>query len=559
MKRIKKFASLMLAVVMVLSMSLTAFAESNYTITVDVNFKGQEYTLYKLFNATTTSDRQEATDKNSASEVTDGGIAYTLIDETDHALTKEFAVKKADGTEVTVKAGDWFEYTNATNKNIKVKDGVADTFVTTEEFRLFAEKYGQPIGNKLTAESNNDPKIKWTGLDEGYYFISTTTGTLVTVTSIAPNAIVKDKNTTPTVEKTVQEDSMLGTGAAGDGTNGYQKQNDQEIGGTVNFKTVISAKKGGSGYVLMDKMDSALTFDGVNSIRIYKGSVESGNLLESGTDYNAKIGGDYYKGANGSKEENKATFTVTFTQSYLDSITADTDLIVLYTAKINNNAVVNTAIPNYTTLQYGNNVRTEESETRTFVWGIDVLKYDGADTTKAKVLSGAEFVIYRTETVNDVTSIYYATVANGKLTGWTEADGTAEGEVVKKESAYFTGKGATVFATDDKGKINVSGLDEGTYKLLEVKAPNGYNKLSEAKEVKIDSTSDTATANTLESQISVDKATNGSLLMEVANNIGSLLPSTGGIGTTIFYVVGGILVVGAGILLVTKKRMGSNK
>ena len=124
MKSLKKIFALLIAMVMVLGMSTSVFAAGSNTITVDVNFKDQTYTLYKLFNATVNDARAAATDADSNSSVTTAGIAYTLIDETDHALTKEFTVTKADGTTATVKAGDWFEYVNATNHNIKVKDGV---------------------------------------------------------------------------------------------------------------------------------------------------------------------------------------------------------------------------------------------------------------------------------------------------------------------------------------------------------------------------------------------------------------------------------------------------
>lgn len=254
MRRLSKILAFVIAIAMVLAMVLPAMAAGTNSITVNVNFKGQTYKLYKLFNATVNSEREGKTDSGSESSVIDSGISYTLIDDTGHALSKEFTVTKADGLTATVKAGDWFEYVNESDKNIQIKAG-AD--ITTEEFRLWAQQYGEAVGSELTAASDNDANIKWTGLDDGYYFITTTTGTLVTVDSVAPDAIVKDKNTPPTIDKTVEEDS----------SSEYQKQNDAEIGQTVNFKTVIYAKKGGSGYKLMDKMGTGITFDGVDSIK----------------------------------------------------------------------------------------------------------------------------------------------------------------------------------------------------------------------------------------------------------------------------------------------------
>ena len=558
MKKYTKLLGVVLIIALVMSMGTMALAAGTNTITVDKNFRGQEYRLYKIFNATTNTERQNATDANSESSVTTGGIAYTLIDETDHALTKEFTVTKADGTTATVKGADWFEFVNDSSKNIKAKDG-AD--ITTELFRLWAKEYGQPTGNPLTASADDDDTIKWENLDDGYYFISTTTGSLVTVDSVAPNAIVKDKNSVPTVDKTVQEDSIIAAGQDGDGINGYQKQNDQEIGKKVYYKTVIAAKKGGTGYVLMDKMSTGLTFDGIDSIEVYKGSVAAANKIATGnTTWVATAGGDYYAGETGTKETDAATFTIEFKQQFLDSITTDTDIIVLYTATVNSDAVVNTAMPNVTTLEYGNETRTKEAKAQTFVWGINVQKHEDGDLTKT--LKGAQFVIYRiesvaaTSTTEASTNIYYAKFdSDNKLTGWSAADTTADTDLVKKEPTYFSGDPfqATILETGDNGHVVVTGVDEGTYMLLEVKAPDGYNKLSAAVTVTINSNSDEDTAETLTQAISA--GVNGTQIVTVANNKGAVLPSTGGIGTTIFYVVGSVLVIAAAVLLITKKRM----
>ena len=539
-----------IAMVMTLALCATVFAAGTNSITVDVNFSGQAYKLYKIFNATVNEEREEATDANSESSVMEAGIAYTLIDEdttanSGHGLTAEYSITKADGTAKTVTAGNWFEYVNGSDKNIKIQ---ANADITTEEFRLFAEKYGVKIGETLTAETDNDPNIKWESLDDGYYFITTTTGTLVTVDSVAPDAIVKDKNTVPTVDKTVEEDS----------TGVYQKQNDAEIGQTVNFKTVIAAKKGGTGYKLFDKLGAGLAFDGVGSIKVYKGSIAEDNLLTSGTDYTATAGGIYTPAdTEAGTESVDADFTVEFTQAFLNSISTDTDLIITYTATVTGDAVLNTAIPNKTVLEYGNKTRTAESETRTYVWGIDLLKTDGKDSTELK---DAEFVLYKkvTETPAEgdpTTSIYYAKFDdNQKFTGWTAADTETVANLVKKEKAYFTAKDATVLKTGSDGTFAVSGLDEGEYFLIEVTAPAGYNKLDEEQPVTITSTSASAGA-TLENALT--SGTNGSTHTEVKNNQGSVLPATGSIGTTIFYVVGAVLVLGAGVLLVARRKTTS--
>ena len=543
MKRLEKLFALLTVFAVMLGMSMSAFAAGQNSITVDKNFEGQEYALYKIFDATVNEARATASDMDSDTSVTVNGIAYTLVDEettadSGHGLTATYSITLADGSTKSVAAGDWFEYVNSSSKNIQIKEN-AD--ITTEEFRLFAQKYGVKTGETLTAKENDDKDIRWTGLEDGYYFISTTTGTLVTVDSIAPNAIVKDKNSIPSVDKTVEENS----------TGEYQKQNDGEIGQTINYMTVIAAKKGGAGYKLLDKMSEGLTFDGISSVKVYKGSVSDDNLLTVDREYTVTAGGEYSPAAEGTPAVT-ADFTLEFKQAFLNTITEDTDLIVTYSAKINDKAVINTAEINKTTLVYGNNTRTAESETKTFVWGIDLLKYDGEDESKATVLKDAEFVLYKKVQTEKESGIQYAKFdSNMKFAGWTDVDTETVENLLKKEKAYFSGKDATILVTDEDGKIAVTGLDQGEYFLIEVTAPAGYNKLD--KEEKVEITSTVASAG-LTNETDISSGTDGSTHVDVANNQGAVLPSTGGIGTTLFYIIGAILVIGAGAVLLIRQR-----
>ena len=570
MKRFGKMLAFLLAVVMIMTsvFSMTALAaENGYSITVDVNFKGQDYSLYKLFNATTNEERQGAVDPDSESSVTVDGIAYTLIDETDHALDKEFSVQKADGTSVTVKGADWFEFVNTSDKNIKAKEG-AD--VTTEEFRLWALAYGVQTGDTLTASADDDPAIKWEELEDGYYFITTTTGTLVTVDSIAPDAIVKDKNMVPTVDKTVQEDSLVirDGGTDGDGITGYQKQNDADLDQTVYFKTVIAAKKGASGYVLYDKMADGLTFTGIDNIAVYKGNVHDDHKVDEGN-YTAELGGTYYDSEGA--EAGNATFNITFDPGFLNSLTEDTNLIVIYSAVVNNEAAIGEAITNDTILKYGNNTFTEESETKTYTWGIDLYKYAGSLQGTHTPLPGAKFILYKLVDGK----IWFANFSGASpdyilnatpATAWIKApEDTTEESLITAAEDFFTDK-ATLVESDDTGIINMQKLDADTYYLVEVTPPKGYNKLSSKTTVVVDSDSDQddtvsgdakhiAEGITADISLKNDAEPYGSVHADIQNNEGTVLPSTGGMGTTLFYVIGAVLVIGAGVLLVVRRRM----
>ena len=161
------------------------------------------------------------------------------------------------------------------------------------------------------------------------------------------------------------------------------------------------------------------------------------------------------------------------------------------------------------------------------------MKYGNGD--ESKTLKDAQFVLLN----NDKSKV--ATVVNGKLTGWVDVPVTgADGAITWPEN--------TVLTTGANGKLEVAGLDGDTYYLREVKAPAGYNVLAEDVEVKIAPTvSDDGKALTL-----------APVTVKVENKSGAELPPTGGIGTTVFYVLGGLLVVCAGVLLITKRRMNKN-
>lgn len=373
------------------------------------------------------------------------------------------------------------------------------------------------VGSKDASAPTGDPDAKTTtvsfnNLALGYYLVDSTLGTLCSLDTTNPNVTMKEKNVEPINEKKVQEDS----------TNNYGGTNDAEIGQTVNFQSTITAQAGAQNYVFHDKMDAGLTYTGVTGITLNGATVDASNYTVTAP------------AADGD------TFDVVFTQAFCDTLNANDKIVISYTATVNENAVVGgNGNSNTSKLSYGEEGQfaTTPSETKTYTWDVDVFKY----TTKT---SGEEENV-KTEEV---------ALAGAKFTLSKNANGTdpialvAEGNNVYRVAK--TGEtGITEITTDATGKFTIKGLDSDTYYLTETAAPAGYNKLANPIIIKIADNGNVTVGN--ETAVVNE--------VKVLNQTGTELPSTGGMGTTIFYVLGGVLVVGAGVLLVTKKRMSVEK
>ena len=249
-----------------------------------------------------------------------------------------------------------------------------------------------------------------------------------------------------------------------------------------------------------DKMEDGLTFSGEGSVAIAD--------LTKGTDYNVVVSTTETPLADG------CTFEIRFTQSYLDTITGDATLTVTYNAVLNEKADITNGEKNDAEITWGDASNTEWSETVTKTYQFDILKYDANDDEK-EPLAGAAFQL-KDASGNVVKLIKVSD------TEYRVADGDETGAV-------------DGFTTVAYGKIVIKGVDLDEYTLVETAAPAGYN--------------------TLKGPVEVTVLETNALTVEVPNASGTELPSTGGMGTTIFYVLGSILVIGAAVLLVTKKRM----
>ena len=375
-----------------------------------------------------------------------------------------------------------------------------DTYVVTTGNGFSAPDFAATLKAAVSGKtgkplSGDANSVSVSGLDLGYYFVASANGALCNLTTTNPTVTIHDKNDMP-FEKTADK-------------------TDVEVGQTVNY-TVTGKGPDYTGftsytYKVADTMSDGLTFK--RDVKVTVG----------GTDVTTACTVTY------DANENANSFTVTV--PVLDNkYTIGAEIKVTYSATVNEKAIA-VVSENKAELTYSNNPTDSESKTTTppeivkvYSSKIVIDKYEtGKETTK---LPNAQFVLYKEVTSETGTSTLYYKWNADKKVEWV-ADM----------------KDATVVKTDENGAATFGGLANGDYYLVETKAPAGYNQLTEPYKVTV-AGSDTDTAKL-------------SVTAKVANNTGALLPSTGGMGTTVFYVLGFVLVMGAVVLLVTKKRMSN--
>ena len=443
------------------------------------------------------------------------------VDGADYEIYKmlDFTPSNATGDAgiYTIVAGweDFFAAAPATNyftvtKNgdqttVAIKDGVTEVDQTIAKAAIaYAAEKNIAATAKATAD---DETVEFTGLALGYYAIDTSLGTLCALTNTNSDFKATEKNEKPDIDKFVQEDA----------DNTWGKVNDADIDQKVNYKSTITVGVGATNYVMHDTMEAGLTFNNDVTVEL------AGGTVVDAANYTVTVSPD-----------DGHTFDVAFNNDFIAGLAQGTQFTVYYSATLNENAkVVTDGNDNTVYLTYGEDSTWETSKhtTSTYTWKMDVLKYAKGDGDEKLPLSGAKFQLLANDTAIKFSVVEGADVPTYKV----DAEGTV-----------------TEITTDAEGKFEIIGLDEGSYKLRETEAPAGYNKL--AGDVAVVITSEHKDAD-LTATYEINDETPATI--EVENKTGSLLPETGGIGTTIFYVVGGLLMVAAFVVLVSKKRMKS--
>lgn len=503
MKLFKKIAAIMLSIMMVLGMASvvnadaagTTAATGNGKITITNAIAGQTYKIYKLLDLESYDKTNNLYSyKPAATEWdeffrTGDGKDYVEINANGYVTWK--AVAGEDATKMEVRAAE-----------------------LAQKALAYADKTNgvNPVEQKNTTGEGSTVTVTFDNLNLGYYLVESSVGALCGLTTTNNEATIQEKNGVPSVDKKVQEDSKVNQ------NNEWGKNNTADIGQTVNFQTTITAQPGAQNYVLHDKMEAGLTFDGTVTVKKGDTTLTNSNEYSLITDANTITDG--------------CTFEIAFTQAFCDTLKANDQIIVTYSATLNENAVIaGDGNKNDTWLKYGENSNTTHSETTTKTYSIPVFKYT-KEGTNEKALAGAIFTL--SKKADGTNPIELVSVSN---------DTTGDIYRVAKENEVTGTTKTTTVTTPTSGKFTIKGLDADTYYLTETQQPAGYNKLSAPITVVIDENGNiTVGAN------NVDE-------VKVENNTGSILPSTGGSGTTLIYILGAVLVLGSSVVLITKKRM----
>lgn len=527
MKRMKKIMALMLAAIMMMAMSVTAFAAGGNSLTVSVKsgagvptqtLKDQTIYLYKLFDVTesgTTGSKNYAYTVNTAAGYKDVLVAALNTAEITTSSTDEDIAKAVK---------------NLGENNSTEVQNFANAFTTqalTKNPKLDATANSGKLGDVTS--------YNFTNLDAGYYLVYVTGGksiqsSLLTVDKEHTNVNLKTE--APSIEKIADKTTV-------------------NIGDVVTY-TVTGSIPDTTGYAeyvykIHDELSTGLDF--------VKNA--NGDALDNADEVNVTIA---FKNT-GVTDEGTAPTTATLSGAGNRIMALDLskwvrdnqtnkgkEFTVTYYAKVNKNAVVTEK--NKAQLEYGNKpgetTTTTPSEVKTPTYPLDILKVK-KDSNPEEILAGAHFTLYASTTggaIDESKPIKVTKDAEGKYSYAADQAST--------DSSVITDMVTVATKFEGTGyNLHINGLAAGIYYLKETKAPEGYNKLTDAIKVTI---TKSATANENDWTLTVDKGTVEGKIVKVENSTGSLLPSTGGRGAIAFAVIAALLVFGVAVSFIRDKR-----
>ena len=567
MKHTKKALALLMVLVMSLSLlTVTAFAAGTGKITIENATAGMEYKLYKVFDASYID--------GTAGGTKPAGATYTI-----KSTDPWYSLVKAPGSPFTLTEDSAHPGTYIVSIAEGQQETAATWFQNVDTSGLTATKTETPTNNIVTFD----------GLDKGYYYIKSGVGATVTLTHANETRTVIDKNQQPgwgtDPDSTKPGGKFIKTGANGAGTE-YGALGTADIGGKLDYKIDIFSATNYQGdkmikeYIIEDTKGPAvfMYFNTikvwVNGIELTKGWVEgvdetsdtSHAIGSSTTPATSKDDADWYV-ANVDNTDSKFSIHINWLKSdgafKFDNNGKPNVIKITYEGVLKSKGVVYGDNGNLNTatlfvLPNGSTTRAQvgdPSEAKAVTYSAELFKYTTENGVK-KSLAGAEFTITRAgETAplafypsKTYAGVYY--LANDENWNSEHVDNPSE---------------VTTLVTPADGMIIIRGLAGGEYTVTETKAPDGYNKLTASIKMPLKQGSDLPDGVTLTNVKKSLKADGTELptpiefqnvhVKEIENNKGTVLPETGGIGTTLFITLGALAVIGTGLFLVTNKRI----
>ena len=537
MKTVKRLFSLALALILVLGLATTAMADDSYTITINNGVKGETYNAYKVFDVT-------LADNNTKFAYTidsdgDGSWCWNTLISGLTADSKGVYTNSTYGLVFTPSANDSSVYVVTTATNI------SDSNAAALASALNAVTKPTVAGSVTYGENTKTISVS----KLGYYLVDTSLGSLCSLDTTATNVEIYEKNSVPTIDKKVKDSADTD----------YAKTADVHGGDTVDYQLTVNTgsnqnttdSTGVDGnYVIVDTLPAGVV---MSADQIAALSVKTGEITwTKGEATNASA--DYTVTYTAPTDTDTAKLTITLiareaagetAASKLWEIAENTNIVITYSATMTKDAVSDAALTNTAKLTYKQQEAT--STASVYSWSFNTLKYTGELTGNYSKLAGATFQLL------DGNNQAMKFISEGNNVYRYDSRLIATGNVT------LDGVSVTVvdsITTTEDGVFKIEGLDAGGYKLRETAAPAGYNILTEDVSVGITSAADN-TGTTLTATVADTSTVEKVAYIAIQNNSGAELPSTGGMGTTLFYVIGGILVLGAVVLLVTKKRAGS--
>ena len=475
MKLAKRIISLALvALMLTVALNMTAFAA---TIDVDGAYEGETYNAYKLLEYTSNTSTNPASYSYYLSDADYQGALGTALKNAGFKFTQS-----ADGTQ-------WF-----VNNSDQLTDGAA----IAEKLSASIDTWKGAALASASATGTADKKAVFNDLPTGYWFVTSSLGSLCTLQTYDDEELVVEKNTTITDEKEVSDTEV-------------------QVGDTVTYTVTLTDGKGTNleGKVI-DTMSKGLTY---NDDAV---CVANGKTLVKDTDYTV---------TKSTEPDGKTKVVYVFTADVMTELQEGEKIEITYTATVNADASLDGTEQNIEFSEYSE----QETNKKVIEVELEKLKINKTDGTNA--LKGAQFELYRT----DDTSVPAANHTRVPVRVLSDEELAAANITKEADTIYYEvekdGENYTIDMTDASSAVVYSLDKDSTYYLRETKAPDGYNLLENEIEVHLNETTS----------------------IDVVNNSGSILPSTGGIGTTIFYIVGGALVLGAVVVIIARRRVRTNK